>query len=278
MEQKRRPEDEVPVASFRRRLHEVVFEADTRAGRLFDLFVVAAIFLSVLIVVLESVPSVRVRWGPQLVMLEWGFTVLFTIEYALRLYALRRPLRYATSFFGLVDLLAIVPTYLSVFFPGAQTFLVIRILRLLRIFRVFKLAAYLNEARVLWAAMRASSRKILVFFCVVVSIVIIAGTLMHVVEGAERGFTSIPDSVYWAIVTLTTVGYGDIVPRTPAGKILSSLLMLTGYAIIAVPTGIVTAEMTRVVRDRISTQACPQCGAEGHEYDARFCRRCGANL
>jgi voltage-gated potassium channel len=273
-----RHEDEVPASSFRRRLHEVVFEADTRAGRLFDAFVVGAILASVLVVFLESVPSVRARYGAQLLVLEWTFTILFTVEYALRLYALRRPRRYVTSFFGVVDLLAIAPSYLSIVVPGAQSLLVIRILRLLRIFRVFKLAAYLNEARVLWAAMRASSRKIFVFFFVVVTIVVIAGTLLHVLEGASSGFTSVPESIYWAIVTITTVGYGDIVPRTPLGKFVSSLLMLTGYAIIAVPTGIVSAEMTRVVRDRISTQACPQCGAEGHEFDAQFCRRCGGRL
>ena len=267
-----------PHDPFRQRLHEVIFEADTPAGRMFDTLVIVAIVSSVVVVMLESVATVRARLGGLLVALEWVFTILFTIEYVLRLYTLRRPIRYATSFFGVVDLLAVVPTYLSVFIPGAQSLIVIRILRLLRIFRVFKLAEYLQESRVLWSAMRASSRKIFVFLFVVVTIVVIAGTLMHVVESPARGFESVPGSLYWAVVTLTTVGYGDIVPTTGLGRFISSLLMLTGYAIIAVPTGIVSAEMTRVARDRISTQSCPRCGAEGHEYDAKFCRRCGAAL
>jgi voltage-gated potassium channel len=272
------PDDDRPMSARRRRLHEVIFEADTRAGRLFDGAIIAAILVSVFVVILESIPSVRARHGGVLVTLEWLFTILFTIEYVLRLYSVQRPARYALSFFGLVDLLAVLPTYLSMLIPGAQSLLVIRILRLLRIFRVFKLAAYLDESRELWGAMRASKRKILVFLFVVLTIVVITGTLMHVIEGPSSGFSSVPQSIYWAIVTLTTVGYGDLVPVTTIGKLLSSLLMLTGYAIIAVPTGIVSAEMTRVARERISTQACPTCGAEGHEYDARFCRRCGAAL
>jgi len=270
--------EDYPLDPRRRRLHEVIFEADTRAGRLFDTVLIITILSSVLVVVLESVADVKARFGGILVPLEWFFTILFTVEYGLRLYSVSSPRRYATSFFGVVDLLAVVPSYLSIVIPGAQSLLVIRILRLLRIFRVFKLAAYLDESRELWAAIRASSRKVLVFLFVVVTIVVIVGTLMHVVEGPTRGFTSVPLSIYWAIVTLTTVGYGDIVPSTTFGKFLSSLLMLTGYAIIAVPTGIVSAEMTRVARERISTQACTRCGAEGHEHDARFCRRCGGSL
>ncbi len=264
-------------AETRARLHEIIFEADTPEGRLFDLVLLLAIGASVLVVMLESVAEVRARVGPTLRALEWGFTVLFTIEYGLRLATVREPLRYARSLFGIIDLLAVLPTYVSLILPGAQTFLVLRLLRLLRIFRVLKLAEYLRESRVLGQALRASRRKILVFLLTVVTIVVIVGTLMYVIEGEEHGFTNIPISIYWAVVTLTTVGYGDVAPVTPVGRMLSILLMLTGYGIIAVPTGSVTVELTRATRP-VSTQACPNCGADGHEYDAIFCRRCGTKL
>jgi voltage-gated potassium channel len=224
------------------------------------------------------VASVRARYEAILVVLEWTFTALFTIEYVLRLYSVRRPLRYATSFFGIVDLLAVLPSYLSLVLPGAQSLLVVRILRTLRIFRVFKLTPYLTESGELWDAMRRSRRKIFVFLFVVLTLVVIVGAGMHLVEGPENGFTSIPMSIYWAVVTLTTVGYGDISPQTPLGQFLAMIVMLIGYGIIAVPTGIVTAEMTRAVRGPVSTQSCPACSAEGHEYDARFCRKCGTRL
>lgn len=264
-------------AETRARLHEIIFEADTPEGRLFDLVLLLAIGASVLVVMLESVAEVRARVGPTLRALEWGFTVLFTIEYGLRLATVREPLRYARSLFGIIDLVAVLPTYVSLILPGAQTFLVLRLLRLLRIFRVLKLAEYLRESRVLGQALRASRRKIFVFLLTVVTIVVIVGTLMYVIEGEEHGFTNIPISIYWAVVTLTTVGYGDVAPVTPLGRMLSILLMLTGYGIIAVPTGIVTVELTRATRP-VSTQACPNCGADGHEYDAIFCRRCGTKL
>lgn len=264
--------------SLRARLHEIIFEADTPAGRLFDLLLLVAILTSVAVVLLESVASVRARVGPELRALEWGFTVLFTVEYILRLASVQRPLRYARSPFGLIDLLAILPTYLSVLLPGAQSLLVIRLLRLLRVFRVLKLAEYLRESRTLVQALRASSRKIAVFLMTVMTIVVVVGTMMYVIEGEERGFTSIPISIYWAVVTLTTVGYGDLAPVTSLGRALSMLLMLTGYGIIAVPTGIVTVELTRASMAPISTQACPVCGAGGHEADARYCRKCGAHL
>jgi voltage-gated potassium channel len=268
----------VTPPTLRDRLHEIIFEADTPAGRLFDTVLIAAIIASIAVVLLESVTHIRARHGSILVALEWGFTVLFTIEYVLRLYSVHRPLRYARSFFGVVDLLAIIPTYASILIPGAQGLLVIRILRLLRIFRVFKLVSYLNESRMLVAAIRASGRKIAVFLFTLFTIVVILGAVMYVIEGPEYGFTSIPESIYWAIVTLTTVGYGDIVPVSVGGKLVATVVMLLGYGIIAVPTGIVTAEMTRVIRGEVSTQACPSCGAEGHQYDAKHCRRCGKPL
>jgi voltage-gated potassium channel len=267
------------LRDLRSRLHEVIFEADTPAGRAFDLLLLLAIVASVIVVMLESVASVRVRAGPTLRALEWGFTILFTVEYLLRLFSVRRPLRYAVSVFGLIDLAAILPTYLSVVLPGAQSLLVIRLLRLLRIFRVLKLAEYLRESSTLAQAMRASRRKIEVFLLAVVTIVVIVGALMYVIEGERHGFTSIPLSIYWAVVTLTTVGYGDLAPATTLGRMLSMLLMLTGYGIIAVPTGIVTVELTRAASaGPISTQACPSCGLAAHEHDAVYCRRCGSRL
>lgn len=265
-------------SSFRDRLHEVIFEADTPAGRTFDAVLLVAIVASVVVVMLESVAAVRTVAGPWLVALEWGFTLLFTAEYVLRLLAVSRPLRYARSFFGIVDLLAIIPTYLSVLVPGAQGLLVVRILRLLRIFRVFKLVTYLNESRMLMAALRASGRKISIFLFVILTVVVILGAAMYVVEGPEHGYTSIPTSIYWSIVTLTTVGYGDIVPGTVLGKGIAMVMMLLGYGIIAVPTGIVTAEMARLGAGQVTTQACRSCGAEGHQHDARHCRRCGEPL
>lgn len=267
------------LGDLRARLHEVIFEADTPAGRAFDLLLLLAIVASVIVVMLESVASVRARAGPELRALEWGFTILFTVEYLLRLFSVRRPVHYAVSAFGLIDLAAILPTYLSVLLPGAQSLLVVRLLRLLRIFRVLKLAEYLRESRTLAQAMRASRRKIEVFLLSVVTIVVIVGALMYVIEGEENGFTSIPMSIYWAVVTLTTVGYGDLAPATTLGRMLSMLLMLTGYGIIAVPTGIVTAELTRAARATpVSGQACPSCGLGAHEHDAVFCRRCGTRL
>ena len=263
----------------RARLHEIIFEADTPEGRLFDLLLLVAIVTSVVVVLLESVASVRARVGPTLRAMEWGFTVLFTVEYLLRLFTVGRPLRYARSTFGVIDLLAILPTYLSLLLPGAQSLLVIRLLRLLRVFRVLKLAEYLRESRVLVQAMRASRRKIAVFLLTVVTIVVIVGALMYLIEGERNGFTSIPLSIYWAVVTLTTVGYGDLTPATTLGRILSILLMLTGYGIIAVPTGIVTHELTRAASaSPVSAQACPSCGLGAHEHDAVYCRRCGTKL
>jgi voltage-gated potassium channel len=265
-------------SGWRRELHEVIFEADTRAGRAFDLTVLWLILASILAVLLESVPAVRTALGRELQWFEWGITILFTIEYVLRLVAVERPLAYARSFFGIVDLLAILPTYLSLFFPGAQSLLVIRSLRLLRVFRVLKLAHFVGEASMLRRALRASSRKIAVFLVTVLTLVLIIGSAMYLIEGPENGFTSIPLAIYWAIVTMTTVGYGDLAPQTVLGRILASAVMIVGYGIIAVPTGIVTAELTALGRGGVSAQACPACGLAAHEPDARFCRRCGAAL
>jgi len=272
------PAEEWPTGSrWRERLHEVVFEADTQAGKTFDLALLVCILASVLAVLLESVRSLRIAYGAELRAAEWFFTGLFTVEYVLRLVAVRRPLRYARSFFGLVDLAAILPTYLSLIMPGTQALLVIRALRLLRIFRILKLAHFLGEAQALKAALRASVRKITVFLATVLILVVIIGALMYLVEGEVHGFTSIPQSIYWAIVTLTTVGYGDLAPVTTLGKILASAVMILGYGIIAVPTGIVTVELSRRPGS-VSAQACPHCGAEGHDADARFCKYCGSGL
>ena len=260
------------------RLHEIIFEADTPAGKLFDVLLILSIVVSVVLVMLDSVSSIQQTHGDLLYLGEWVFTILFTIEYILRLYSVGRPLSYATSFFGMVDLLAILPTYLSLIFPGAQYFLVVRILRVLRVFRVLKLVQYVSEARILMQAMRASRRKITVFLFVVLTLVVIFGSLMYIVEDPQSGFTSIPQSIYWAIVTLTTVGYGDISPQTGLGQTMAALIMIIGYGIIAVPTGIVTAELTQSYKKTLSTQSCPQCSAEGHDPDAAFCKYCGAML
>lgn len=270
---------EGPSSGRRARLHEIVFESETRAGRLFDLTLIWLILFSVATVLLESVRRVREQYGDLLYALEWGFTLLFTIEYVLRLLSVRRPLRYATSFFGIVDLLAIVPTYISLFVPGSQYLLVIRILRLLRVFRLLKLSEYVAEADTLRLALHASRRKISVFLSVVVLLVVVIGALMYVVEGEAHGFTSIPVSIYWAIVTLTTVGYGDLSPHTPVGQILASIVMVIGYGIIAVPTGIVSVELARAThQQRIERKPCPSCGAEEHDLDAVYCKYCGASL
>lgn len=271
-------EERPQTGAWRTRWHEIIFEADTPAGKRFDLLLLGLILLSVLAVCLESVRSIRETYGSALRITEWILTVLFTAEYFARLATVGRPWRYAVSFFGIVDLLAILPTYLSLLVPGSQSLLVIRALRLLRVFRILKLTHFVGEARLLGAAMRASARKIIVFLGVVATTVLIAGALMYVVEGEERGFTSIPTAVYWAIVTMSTVGYGDIVPHTTLGRVIASVLMVIGYAIIAVPTGIVTVELGAAARRATNTQSCPSCGADTHDNDARFCKRCGAKL
>jgi voltage-gated potassium channel len=267
-----------PRAHWRTVLHEVIFEADTPAGKAFDVLLIVSILASVVAVMADSLIAARAQYASLLYGIEWFFTLLFTAEYFLRLLCVGKPLKYATSFYGVIDLVAIVPTYLSLALPGSQYFLVIRILRILRIFRILKLVVYLREARQLMQALRASGRKIAVFIYTVMTLVVIFGSLMYVIEGEANGFTSIPRSIYWAIVTLTTVGYGDISPRTPLGQALASLVMILGYAIIAVPTGIVTVEMSQAFGRKVSTKACPECGADGHDADARHCKYCGALL
>lgn len=270
--------DEGPRSGLRETLFHVIFEADTRAGKAFDVALIALIAASVVAVLLESVGPIRTRHGEALRAFEWLVTVAFTLEYGLRLACVAQPLRYATSFFGVVDLLAVVPTYLSLFLPGSQSLLVIRALRLLRVMRVFKLATYLSEASFLLRALRASRDKILVFLGTVLIVVLVMGALMYLIEGEESGFTSIPRAMYWAIVTMTTVGYGDIAPATVIGQLLAAALMMLGYAIIAVPTGIVTAEMFEARRAPVTTRSCPECLSEGHEPSAHYCRDCGAAL
>ena len=260
------------------RLHAIIFEADTPAGKLFDLLLILAIILSVIAVMFDSVAEVRAEHGRMLYVIEWIFTLLFTVEYLTRIISLGQPTRYIRSFYGLVDLIAILPTYISLLLPGSQYLMVIRVLRLLRIFRILKLAQYLNEAEVLLKAMRSSVRKISVFLFAVLTLVLIFGSLLYLIEGDESGFTSIGVSCYWAITTLTTVGYGDISPQSPLGRAVASVIMIMGYGVIAVPTGIVTAELVSPITGKVSTQACPECGMEKHSYDARYCKYCGAEL
>jgi voltage-gated potassium channel len=270
-----------PGYTWRTWLYEVIFEADTKTGKTFDVILLWSILLSVVAVLLESVESIRENYGGLLLGVEWFFTILFTIEYAIRVICVRRPVLYVRSFFGIVDLLAILPTYISLFVGGSQALIVIRALRLLRVFRVFKLARYVGEASVLMDALRASRAKITVFLLTVLSIVLIVGSLMYLIEGTQpdTGYTDIPTSIYWTIVTMTTVGYGDITPQTVAGKFLASMIMIIGYGIIAVPTGIVTAEISAAnFQKRISTHVCPECHKAGHEPDAKHCKYCGTAL
>ncbi|HJV86133.1 MAG TPA: ion transporter [Noviherbaspirillum sp.] len=268
-----------PESGWRLRLYTVIFEADTPAGRRFDLGLIAAILFSILVVMFDSVQAINRGHAALIDALEWIFTALFTVEYLLRLACVRYPLRYATSFFGIVDLLSVLPTYLAFFVPEVHLLLDVRILRLLRIFRILKLSMYVQEYQVLTNAVRASRRKIMVFLSIVMMVVLVMATIMYVIEGPENGFTSIPKAMYWAIVTMTTVGYGDITPHTDIGEMIASLMMLLGWGVLAVPTGIVTAEITtqRLTRP-VTTRTCPHCLSEGHEADAKYCKDCGERL
>ncbi|MDX1804860.1 MAG: ion transporter [Alcanivorax sp.] len=266
------------MASLRQRWQHIIFGTDTPAGRLFDQLLIIAIVASVMAVMLDSVDSLHQRFGSWLYAAEWFFTLLFTLEYLVRLWVSYRPLRYARSFFGVVDLLSVIPTYLSLFVPGSNYLLTIRALRVLRVFRVMKLAKFMGEASQLGEALVRTRRKIAVFMFSVFVVIIIFGSMMYVVEGPHNGFTSIPRSIYWAIVTITTVGYGDISPQTPLGQLIASLAMITGYAIIAVPTGIVTAEISASRVAMRYQRECPGCHRHDHDVDARFCKQCGSAL
>jgi voltage-gated potassium channel len=270
-----------PTEPWRRRMYEVIFESETPAGRLFDKCIVVAILVSVAVVVLDSVPALAARHRYAFDAAEWFFTALFTVEYLARLASVKRQLRYALSFFGIVDLLSVLPSYLAFFFPEAHALIDVRVLRLLRVFRIFKLTDYIVEYQMLGEALAASRRKILVFLSAVLMVVLVLGTLLYVVEGPEHGFKDIPTSVYWAITTITTVGFGDITPKTDAGRFIASVIMLIGWGTLAVPTGIVTAEMTaRRYQPPPAPvgRACASCGATGHAPDARYCRMCAAPL
>jgi voltage-gated potassium channel len=267
-----------PPQTLREKLWVIIFETDTPAGKAFDIALLVAIVLSVLAVILESVPSIDEKYHGVLTVAEWGFTIIFSIEYAVRMYCVRSRLRYATSFFGVVDLASVLPTYISLLVPGSQSLLTIRALRLLRVFRVFKLARFLTEGRILWTAIQASRAKITVFLVTVVVVVIIMASAMHLIEGpTNEGFRSIPHSMYWAVVTMTTVGYGDATPETVPGKTLAALMMIIGYSMIIVPTGIVSAELARGGRP-FTSRTCGSCERDGHDEDADHCKFCGQTL
>ncbi|MEM9917855.1 MAG: ion transporter [Bacteroidota bacterium] len=273
--------DKPTINPLKERIHEIIFEADTPVGRVFDVSLIIAILASILIVMLESVDELNQRYGQLFFILEWLFTIFFTIEYLLRIYCVYKPWKYITSFFGIVDLLATAPSYLSLFLPGSQYFLTIRILRLLRIFRIFKMGHFMDQGAIIVKALRSSRTKIAVFLYFILLLVVIIGSIMYLIEGGvNSGFSSIPRSIYWAIVTLTTVGFGDITPQTELGQFFSAIVMILGYAVIAVPTGIVSSEFISKYNEirNINTQACRYCGEEGHDDDAVYCKYCGEIL
>ena len=267
-----------PLSPLLRKIHDIIFEADTFWGKTFDVALLICIFMSVTTTALDSVEKYHLAYEQFFYIGEWVFTVLFTIEYCLRLYCVAKPIYYAISFFGIIDLLAILPNYVSLFVPGVQFLSVMRILRFFRVFRLFKLVHFTHEVDLMLLSLKRSVKRIAIFTFYVFIIVFCVGSIMYVIEGAENGFTSIPVSVYWAVVTLTTVGYGDISPKTPLGQAFSFFIMLLGYGIIAIPTGIVTSEMVSPKKDKITTQTCPFCCKEGHDADAKYCKYCGKPL
>lgn len=274
-------ESNVPESGWRRRVHEIIYEADTKAGKLFDVILLWLILFSILLVMLESVEEYNAKYGYIYNALEWGITGLFVVEYILRVICVKRPFEYIFSFLGVVDFLSAIPKFLSIFFVGTQVLVALRSLRLLRVFRILKLSQYLGESQKLTTSLRASRTRISVFLFAILIICVILGTVMYLIEGSENGFTSIPRSVYWAIVTLTTVGYGDIAPRTISGQFIASIIMILGYAIIAIPTGIITSEMSKDTANNepeVSVKSCQNCSADKHRYDAGFCYRCGEKL
>jgi voltage-gated potassium channel len=270
------------MGKIKERLYEIIFEADTREGKTFDVLLITVIVISIIAVILDSVPEINASMHDTFMTIEWIITIFFTIEYLLRVFIVRKPFNYIFSFYGIIDLLATLPTYIGLIASGGSSLLIIRALRLLRIFRVFKLSRYTVAGSIISRSLSASRAKIGVFLVAVTTVIIIIGTMMYLIEGSENGFTSIPRGIYWTVVTITTVGYGDIAPATGLGQFLASLTMLTGYAIIAVPTGIVSAEMNyqqRLIRkDKTTTQTCPECLAEGHDEDASYCKFCGTKL
>ena len=263
--------------SLKNKLYQIIFESDTPAGKSFDLLLIVSILLSVVVVFLDSVKYYNNLYGEFLYIMEWFFTILFTIEYFIRIYCIGKPLLYIKSFYGIIDFLSIIPTYISIFLPVSRYLSVVRILRVLRIFRILKLILYIGEANLLMKAIYISRRKIIVFLFALVTLIIIFGSIMYLIEGEINGFSSIPRSIYWAIVTITTVGYGDITPQTELGQALASLAMIVGYATIAIPTGIISAEYT-TMKQTINNIVCRGCGDENHENDAKFCRVCGGDL
>jgi voltage-gated potassium channel len=270
----------IQKTSWKDRLHEIIYEADTKAGKFFDVVLLFAILASILLVMLESVESINNKYGQLLNIAEWVITILFSLEYILRIVSIKKPILYIFSFYGIIDLLSTIPKYLSMFFIGSSHFAALRALRLLRVFRILKLARYIGASEKLLIALKASKAKISVFLFFVIILCVILGTFMYIIEGAENGFTSIPRSVYWAIVTLTTVGYGDIAPHTPFGQFIASIIMILGYGIIAIPTGIVSSEMTKNTNNKVhtNTQSCKNCSIENHKDEAEFCYNCGSKL
>jgi len=269
-----------PSRAFRARIHNILFESDSFLGKSFDIFLFVFIIVSSIVVMLDSVPSLHLKYGYEFWVVEWVITIAFTVEYFLRIYSVKQPVKYITSAFGIIDLLSILPTYLSLFFGGAQLLAIVRVLRLLRIFRIFNLKEYMRGGLIIYLALRESRKKIVVFLLFILLTVIVFGGVMYIVERnhPESGFESIPVSIYWAVVTITTVGYGDISPATPLGRFLASLIMIMGYSIIAVPTGIVTSEFSRIRREISSSQHCQNCGFETHDRDAKYCKMCGEKL
>ena len=270
--------DSLKAMSWRERLYTIIFFTNTPAGKRFDTWLLVIIFASLVVVMLDSIASFNERHGQLLTNLEWGFTAIFAVEYVLRIYTHPEPRKYILSFYGMVDLFSVLPAFIALLFPDAQYLLVVRVIRMLRIFRVLKLAPYLSQANFLLVALQGSRQKIIVFLLSVTTLIIVYGTLMYVIEGPSNGFTSIPMSIYWAVVTLTTVGFGDIVPLTPLGKALATVVMITGYSIIAVPTGIFTAELANAMRQDSLRHNCPACDKLTHEPNAAFCSRCGSQL
>ena len=268
----------ITIPKWKHSLYKIIFEADTPGGKAFDIILLISIILSVIVVLLDSVAGFHTKFGKLLFISEWLFTILFTVEYVLRIIISLNSRKYIFSFYGIIDLLAILPTYLSLVFAGTQYLMVIRILRLLRVFRILKLDRYIGASGFLLTALKNSRHKIAVFIGTILAIVVIMGTAMYLIEGPENGFISIPESIYWAIVTLTTVGYGDIAPITFLGKALASFIMILGFSIIAVPTGIITAEMSQISAKSKKTKTCKNCKKSGHDEDAEFCKYCGNSL